>query len=44
MKTLRWPADLLDAIEHLRGAESFSSWVFRACWEAVKRGSKTSGD
>lgn len=44
MKTLRWPVDLLEAIEKLRGIEPFSSWVFRACWEAVKRNSKTSGD
>lgn len=40
MKTLRWSNDLLAAIDAVRGAEPFSTWVFRACWEAVKRGTK----
>ena len=43
-KQVRYPDDLVQAIDDLRGKDSFSSWVIIHLRQAVKRNSKTSGD
>ena len=43
-KQIRWNKELVDAINQARGEESFSGWVMRQLWEAVKRVPKSGGE
>lgn len=43
-KQIRWNKELVEAINQARGEESFSGWVMRQLWEAVKRVPKSGGE
>ena len=43
-KQIRWNKELVDAINQVRGEESFSGWVMRQLWEAVEHIPKRGGE